>query len=473
MRPTDQTKTSASPLVKAAIGVSLATGVSVAGAAYWIDGGGGAWPALGVAFAGILVTTLVVGRWLARRLRPPLVISRALQDYASGERDRAALLMAPDLGADARAWNELLEAAIGVRTGEAPVRAETFERLSASKYEVCDALWQGILIIGPDMLVGYCNGPAAALLGLGAQERVGLPLERIVEDEALSGIVRTVLNGEILARQTYELVRSEEGCSSVLRLGIRALPNRSNGALLVVEDVTQQRIADGARNAFVAQASHELRSPLTNMRLYLDALMGDSCAPEMRANALNVLGSELMRLDRIVSDMLSVAEIESGSLQVSHDDVRVDALLEDLGREFTHLAEEKGITLEVRLPPKLSTIQADRDKIGLTLHNILNNALKYTPEGGRVTVSAEERQGQLTIEVHDTGIGVSEQDLPHLFDRFYRAKDHRLADIVGSGLGLSIAQEIIHRHGGDIRVESTLDEGSTFSVRLPMQKQAA
>ena len=188
---------------------------------------------------------------------------------------------------------------------------------------------------------------------------------------------------------------------------------------------------------------------------------------------MNVVMQELKRLERIVSDMLSVAEIESGALSMHLNDVKLRELLASLREEFVRQAEEKGIVLEIDVPPKVSTIQGDRDKLALTLHNLVNNALKYTEPGGRVTVSVRERHDQLEVEVTDTGIGIDESDLLHVFERFYRARDDRLAGVTGSGLGLSIAREIVRRHGGELEVESQLDHGSTFRLSLPMTKMAA
>ena len=135
--------------------------------------------------------------------------------------------------------------------------------------------------------------------------------------------------------------------------------------------------------------------------------------------------------------------------------------------DYSGQASEKNITLEFKLPPKLPVIQADRDKIGLALHNLVNNALKYTPAGGRVEVKVDVKDGSMTIEVVDSGIGIAEVDIAQIFDRFYRAKDPKVSEVTGSGLGLALAREVIRLHGGDIHVESEVGKGSTFSVILP------
>jgi signal transduction histidine kinase len=261
----------------------------------------------------------------------------------------------------------------------------------------------------------------------------------------------------------------EPGRDAFLRFTVRPMRKVDTmAAMVLVEDVTQQRLADRSRNGFVAQATHELRTPLTNIRLYVEAIVErEDQDPAERAQCLNVINEEVRRLERIVGDMLSVSELEAGSLSLMSDDVRLDAMFAQLEADFQMQAKEKQINLEFRLPPKLPVIQADRDKIMMAVGNLVGNALKYTPEGGDVTVTVGTPAGMLTVEVADTGIGISEQDSAQVFEKFYRAKDRRLANITGSGLGLALARQIVRKHGGDITLVSVLDKGCTFTLSLP------
>ena len=197
----------------------------------------------------------------------------------------------------------------------------------------------------------------------------------------------------------------------------------SCNALLTLEDMTQQRLADEARNSFVAQATHELRTPLTNMRLCIESALDDP-SPEVGGvgKCLNMLNGEVRRLERMVGEMLSVAEIESGSLKMRSDDVRLDALFEGLRKEVEPMAAEKNIVLRFDLPPKLPVIQADRDKLVLATHNLIGNAIKYTPAGGSVTISIRADGSRMTVDVTDSGIGIRPEEQEQIFDRFYRAE---------------------------------------------------
>ena len=182
-----------------------------------------------------------------------------------------------------------------------------------------------------------------------------------------------------------------------------------------------------------------------------------------------------MRLERVVSDMLSVAEIEAGTMDLRHDDVRLGELIERLQEDYAAQAAEKSITLEFNLPPKLPVLNADREKITLALHNLVNNAIKYTPEGGRVAVNVnvDVDESHIIVDVVDSGIGIADSDVDRIFEKFYRADDTRLADITGSGLGLALTQEVVRMHGGEVRVRSELNKGSTFTMTLPVTSQAA
>jgi signal transduction histidine kinase len=240
--------------------------------------------------------------------------------------------------------------------------------------------------------------------------------------------------------------------------------------MVLFEDVTQQRLADKSRDAFVAQATHELRTPLTNVRLYIDELLEtEDPTPEVRARCIDVISRETRRLERMVSDMLSLAEIEAGTHALHIDDVRLDAMLDGLERDFRAYAEEKRIKLEFKLPPKLPVVAGDRDKIEMTLANLMGNALKYTPEEGAVTLTVRLAGTDVRFEIADTGIGVREDELELVFRNFYRSKDTRVANVKGTGLGLPIARQIARLHGGDITVSSVVDHGSTFTFILPLK----
>jgi signal transduction histidine kinase len=193
----------------------------------------------------------------------------------------------------------------------------------------------------------------------------------------------------------------------------------------------------------------------------------------LRGKCLNVINQEARRLERIVGEMLSVSEIEAGSLRLKLDDVRLETLFEELKSDYLPQAQEKQIKLHFELPVKLPVIHGDRDKILLAVHNLVGNALKYTAAGGTVAVNVDIDNKQLTFSVVDTGFGISEEDTERIFERFYRAKDPRVEKVTGTGLGLTLAREVARLHGGDVTLKSELNKGSTFTLTLPITAEAA
>jgi signal transduction histidine kinase len=304
---------------------------------------------------------------------------------------------------------------------------------------------------------------------------IGYPFAGFVTDNTLRSALQSAIESGWRQARRLEITRQEQGVASVLRLSIRPMRKDDAGAgVVIIEDITQSCAAEASRNAFVTQASHELRTPLTNMRLCLETAMDDENAdPAERAKCFNVLNQETRRLERMVSEMLSVAEIEAGVIKLRVDDVRLDSLFEELRSDFESLAKEKRIELVFELPPKFPVIQADRNKLALALHNLVGNAVKYTPEGGRVTISLRVERDRITVEVVDTGIGIKDEEADLVFEKFYRAKDPRVAKISGSGLGLTLSRQVARLHGGDVTLQSQLNRGSTFSLVVPMVSKAA
>ena len=443
-------------------------------------GGQGLFGALfvpGAAFTAVFAAGLV-GLFRVNRgaFREVGVVSSALRAVREGERDPSVLRVVDGVGPIGEAWNRLMEecAAMRARLAERAVAehlgGDSTEATGLA--ETCDGLAQGLIVIDQSGSVVYHNGAACVLLGLAKDTPGPKDFGGMFAEESVRTLVGSALEGRIQGRRVVEIARGEPGKEpdSELRVTVRAVESGIGRlANVLVEDITQQRLSDRSRNAFVAQATHELRTPLTNIRLYVEQAVDEGDAdPQIRAQALNVINSESRRLERIVSDMLSVSEIEAGSLKIRPGDVRTDAMFEELRSDYAAQAAEKSITLEFDLPPKMPVIVADRDRLGQALHNVLGNALKYTPPGGSVTVRVETPEsGGMTVSVTDTGIGIDPEECERIFDRFYRAQDRRIAHVTGSGLGLALAREIARLHGGDITVESQLDQGSTFTLNLP------
>ena len=443
---------------------------------------------IGIGAIGVLgmAGLLIAYRLMRRRLRGLGAIADALRCVALGETSSGALHVSEAFGEEARAWNMLLAQRDQLRDHAVLEQAaEKLQNRSGHGGDLgaaCDALWSGLVVLDTDGKIRYANGAAGVLLCRKRDDLVNATIADVVEDSAAAQAVAAVAAGKSRQRTSMQVERKsaspgEKGDRTILRLTARPLRREDNtsgaaSAIVLIEDVTQQRVADESRNAFVAQATHELRTPLTNIRLYVETMVEDGeNDPAVRSKCINVIGQEAKRLERIVADMLSVSEIEAGSLRLNTGEVRLDALFEELETDFKAQAEDKEIKLAFELPPKYPLCNGDRDKILLALNNLVGNALKYTPTGGAVTVRVDagpHTSNNLVVEVIDNGIGIAAEEQELIFEKFYRAKDRRIAGITGSGIGLALARQVVRLHNGEITVKSQLDKGSTFTLTIPL-----
>jgi PAS domain S-box-containing protein len=425
-----------------------------------------------------------------RRVAGPLqtlgMIGNALKDVERCGDDLSLLEIDERRGPEARAWNRLLVRIATAPTTDNPsTSAATATREDGTPTEVLDGddleqavniLPTGVLIVDRGGIVRQINNMGAMLTGGTRDKAVGRPLAELLPGKEMDDWCASLASGT-MPRRTMELKRQTGVGESVLRVHCRPLRREDEGAaLIIVDDVTQQRMADASRNLFIAQATHELRTPLTNMRLAIEELTGDDAEqlPSSATLHVNMVQTEVRRLERIVSDMLAVAEIEAGSLKLTRGEVKLDRLLAEIQQDHGQQATAKGIELKVELPPKLPALIGDREKLAQALHNLLGNAVKYTPSGGKVRlVVSDGPEGGVKFAVIDTGMGISPEDQGRLFNRFVRGTDPRLAGITGTGLGLALSREIARLHGGEITVESELDKGSTFTLVIPGHRTAS
>ncbi len=258
-------------------------------------------------------------------------------------------------------------------------------------------------------------------------------------------------------------------------LSVRCIPfrdrlNRNLGTITVMNDITSLKKIDQLKSDFVSMVAHEVQSPLNSigmqLKVILDGLAGD--VTEQQKKILGRASEKIVSLSNLSTDLLDLAKIESGLIAQEKEKLQVDDLLKEHVDFFQEDALSKNIVLEIDEIDDLPPVFANRDNMVEVFSNLITNSIKYSPEGGRITVCAVAEKNHLKISVRDTGFGIPEKDLDRIFDRFYRIKDEKTRYITGTGLGLPIVKSIVEAHNGKISVESTPGKGSTFNVYLPV-----
>jgi two-component system phosphate regulon sensor histidine kinase PhoR len=312
---------------------------------------------------------------------------------------------------------------------------------------------------------------------------------------------------EVLGRTLLELIRNAEleesireaikhGKGSAFELTLPSFPERTfevnvasipsspesnspegknlEGAVAVFHEISRLKELEKVRQDFVANVSHELRTPLTTIKGYAETLLEGALKEDVAFQFTQVIKKHADRLTKIVEDLLMLSRIESKEFRLNKETLSLQDLVNDVIDYVREAAQKKNISVKRSEPFPLLKIEADRNYLEQVLINLIDNAIKYTPSAGGIEISAVEKDGkEIEFSVRDNGIGIPKEDLPRIFERFYRVDKGRSQESGGTGLGLSIVKHLVQAHGGRIRVESRLGEGSTFSFTLPLPNESS
>ncbi|HEX6008008.1 MAG TPA: ATP-binding protein [Burkholderiales bacterium] len=358
---------------------------------------------------------------------------------------------------------DALRAAVRVASRESRQSAEQTVRTEEQLLAVIESVTEGILQISEHARIMRLNPAARELLNLPANA-VGQTVPALIRHPELRYCIEQAATG-----QSFEPVEIlfDERQLLVLPRPLRAFP----GAVIAIVNLTEVRRLESVRRDFVANVSHELKTPLTSIRGYTETLLNEELPPEVRRQFLDVVHKNADRLQRIVDDLLDLSRLQSGGWQPELEQVDPVSLAEDVWSSCVG-AQRKNIRFNVHANTARHVL-ADAGGLRQVLSNLFDNAIRYTPEGGEVTVSVRNGNGVNTDEnyielaVHDTGTGISRDALPRIFERFYRVDPARSRQEGGTGLGLSIVKHLVERMDGAVSAESELGKGTTIRIKLP------
>ncbi len=335
---------------------------------------------------------------------------------------------------------------------------------------VMSQMQNGIIAVDQNLNVIYITSVAKKLLGI-----VGNPEYKSINEVSKDVRLDDVFNEAMRQGGVYT---NEVAARTAMGRGHRPLrlyvsPMRQDdavvGALAIVEDITELRRLEQVRTDFAANVSHELKTPLTSIRGFVETLQAGAIDnPEMAHKFLNIIMMETERLTRLINDILSISKLESGNDEVATERIRLDKKAKDVCDMLEIHAQEKQVTINCAVSGEPVYIIGNPDRVEQLLINLTENAIKYNKPGGSVTVQVFANDEEANVTISDTGIGIAEENLPRLFERFYRVDKGRSRQMGGTGLGLAIVKHIVRSMDGEIEVHSKLGEGTEFLVTLPL-----
>lgn len=417
------------------------------------------------AFAAAGALALAVGAFLGLRItrsvtRPLRELERGAQAISRGEYGRQVPVRGADeVGRLAEAFNRMAEQL-----------AHTIDRIREERNRleaVLSSLKDAVVAIGPRGEVLLANRSATELLGV-PPDALGRPLREVVRVPALVALLEQAARGH---DQSEELNLAAGKVVEVTCSPIRG-DHEPAGAVAVVRDVTELRRSERLRRELVANVSHELRTPLTSIKGFVETLLAGALRDEQNSRRfLEIMEAETNRLTKLVDDLLELSRLESKGVTFRLQPVDLAELCRAVVGRQQPRAERMGVRLGCSAEP--AVVSADPDRVEQVVTNLVDNALKFTPEGGSIHVRVRRHGPEAWVSVEDTGRGIPPDDLPHVFERFYRADRSRTRASGGSGLGLAIAKHLVEMQGGRIWAESQPGRGSVFSFAFPLLPQAA
>lgn len=331
---------------------------------------------------------------------------------------------------------------------------------------ILSSMEEGVMVVDAHHALRLVNPSFVSLFDLRG-DPVGQTVLRTLRESAFEELITKAL-------QTGQAQRADvERTADKRHFAVHAVPVRefggAPGVVAIIRDITRLRQLEEVRREFVANVSHELRTPLSIFHGYLENLIdAPSMSRKDQMEIFEILRKHSRRLNALLEDLLTLARLESRQEKMTCVSMKLPALLRSVAGDWSQKLAAKKLTLEVDATDSLPNISGDPQRLEQVLHNLLQNAVKYTETGGSIALRAAAHNGHVEVRVEDTGLGIPPADLPHIFERFYRADKARTREMGGTGLGLSIVKHIVQLHGGSVAAESKYGKGTTIILQLPV-----
>ncbi len=410
---------------------------------------------------GIVLTTVFAFFLLTRITAPLRKMREAAFEVARGKFDtKVPILTHDEIGALGMALNQM------GRQLKYNINALNQEKEQLAS--ILNSMADGVITLNRDGTILVTNPPAERFLQAwyyqqGMYQDVG---------EELPSEVRDLFQRAVSFEKEQFIEISLQGRTWVILMSPLYNQTYIRGAVAVLRDMTEERRLDRLREDFIANVSHELRTPIAMLQGYSEAILDDiASSEEERKEIIKVIYDESLRMGRLVNELLDLARMQSGNITLNKELVDFDALVNRVVRKFQGLAKDNQIILIANKEENIGEIFLDPDRIEQVFTNLIDNAIRHTDANGKVEVLVKGQEKGIKIDIRDTGSGIPEEDLPFVFERFYKADKARTRGKSGTGLGLAIVKNIIDSHNGNISVHSKMDEGTTFTFVIPRKNE--
>ena len=405
--------------------------------------------------------TLIIGFVIFRINTSPLLnITQIAQNFARGNFARKAEIASSD---------EMGDLANAINTMGIELQSKTQTILDDKN--ILDA----IMVNMSDAIITTDLQERIILINNAAKTMFGLPdvalnkdyLWEKIRNEKLCNLVREIIKTQEVKTSKIEILSPEKKLLQT-HLSPIQIDINTYGVLLVFHDITELRKLENIRREFVANVSHELRTPLASIKGYVETLLeNNATGNEQTQEFLSIIMKHAQRLDNLIKDILELSRLESHDLKIELRNLDIHPCIESIVSICREHCAEKNQTFELDMPQRLPPIDTNEYLLRQLLTNLLDNAVKYTPHGGRIGLKVEPISESIQFEISDTGIGIPQEHIPRIFERFYRVDPSRSREMGGTGLGLSIVKHIVNLHHGSIKVKSTIGVGSKFIITIP------